>query len=84
MANTPVSEIRPIKKLQDALVQKYIDFPPDMRENLLKSNREFLEKKRAEKKIFEETGYRPKPSEEAWRALDNVLNEILESIKPRE
>jgi uncharacterized iron-regulated protein len=62
-ANTAVSEIRPIKKLQEALVKKYINFPPDMREELLKSNREFLEKQREEKKNFEETGFRPKPSE---------------------
>lgn len=51
VANTPVAEIRPIKKLQDALVQRYSDLSTEMRADFLKDKRAFLEKKRIERAL---------------------------------
>ncbi len=84
VANTPVSEIRPIKKLQNALIEKNKAVSPEILASSLRYRRKFLLEKQAEKKIFEETGFWPQPSEEDWRALDDVLNEIFDSMKPPE
>lgn len=55
-----------------------------MLESNLKWNRKSLLERQAEKKVFEETGLRRKPSKADFLALDEALNEFFESIKPRE
>ncbi len=50
VANTPVSEIKPIKKLQDVLIKESKTVPPEILDKSLRFNRKILEEKRKEKK----------------------------------
>ena len=60
-ANTFISEVRPLRKLQNEQFRHWNNYTHEQREAILKKNRDFLLKKQKEKKIFEETGVKPKP-----------------------